>query len=396
MNIWYRIFVTDTKSDEMKQNQILPGPVLLFGSGETSPSGRKLFEYVLRDLPPGPRMALLETPAGFELNSSQVIGRVGEFLRLRLQNYQPQIEIIPARARGTFFSPDNPEILNPMLEADLIFMGPGSPSYAVRQLEASLAWQMLLARHRLGATLALASAATIAISTFALPVYEIYKVGEDLHWKPGLNFFGLYGLPLVFVPHWNNNDGGAELDTSRCFMGQARFEKLMKMLPPDLTVIGLDEKTGLIMDIHKGQAHVIGIGGVTLIHTGHAHTSIPSRPELQDVEAIALEREGHVHHYKNGQTFPLSECCPFTIPELEMGVDSAIWEQALETYNRVANESQKVIRVQPPEKVMRLVNERQAARLSKEWAEADRLRLQIADLGWQVNDSPDGPVVVKI
>ena len=120
---------------------------------------------------------------------------------------------------------------------------------------------MLLARHRLGAALALASAATIAISTFALPVYEIYKVGDDLHWKPGLDFFGLYGLPLVFVPHWNNNDGGDELDTSRCFMGQERFEKLMEMLPPDLTVIGLDEKTGLVMDIHTGRAHVIGVGG---------------------------------------------------------------------------------------------------------------------------------------
>jgi len=78
-----------------------PGPVILFGSGETSPSGRKVFERVFRQLPPKPHIALLETPAGFELNSAQVIGRVGEFLQRRLQNYQPQIVIVPARRRGT-------------------------------------------------------------------------------------------------------------------------------------------------------------------------------------------------------------------------------------------------------------------------------------------------------
>ncbi len=81
-----------------------------------------------------------------------------------------------------------------MLNADLIFMGPGSPSYAIRQLRDSLAWYYLIARHRLGAVLALASAATVAFSACALPVYEIYKVGEDLHWIEGLDFFKLYGL----------------------------------------------------------------------------------------------------------------------------------------------------------------------------------------------------------
>ena len=96
-----------------------PGPVVLFGSGETSPSGRKVFDSLMRKLPPGPRVALLETPAGFELNSGQVIGRVGEFLQVRLQNYQPQIGIIRARARGTALSPDNPEIVAPLLEADM-------------------------------------------------------------------------------------------------------------------------------------------------------------------------------------------------------------------------------------------------------------------------------------
>ena len=258
----------------MKDNHLQvqhPGPVVLFGSGETSPSGRKVFDFLLSKLTPAPRLALLETPAGFELNSEQVIGRVAEFISHRLQNYRPQVEIVAARKRGTPFSPDDPAVAAPLLEADLIFMGPGSPSYAVRQLQDSLAWQYLQARHRLGAALSFASAATVAAGAYALPVYEIYKVGEDLHWKPGLDLLGPYGLPLVFIPHWNNNDGGEELDTSRCFMGQERFAKLMEMLPPDLTVIGLDEKTALVLDVQAGVCRVMGLGGVTLIHTGHMH-----------------------------------------------------------------------------------------------------------------------------
>jgi hypothetical protein len=155
--------------------QFSPGPVVLFGSGETSPSGRKIFERVLRQLPESPRIALLETPAGFELNSAQVIGRVADFLRHRLQNFNPRVTVIPARKRNTPFSPDDPEIVAPLYQADAIFMGPGSPTYAVRQLRDSLAWNIMIARHRIGAAIILASAATIAISTRSLPDYPWFS-----------------------------------------------------------------------------------------------------------------------------------------------------------------------------------------------------------------------------
>ena len=54
-------------------------------------------------------------------------GRVGEFMQERLQNFNPHIDIIPARKRGTPFSPDNPQILQPLLQADIIFMGARFP-----------------------------------------------------------------------------------------------------------------------------------------------------------------------------------------------------------------------------------------------------------------------------
>lgn len=146
------------------------------------------------------------------MNSAQVAGRVADFLSQRLQNYQPEITVIPARKRNTAFSPDSPELIRTLFQSNLIFLGAGSPTYTVRQLYESRAWHTLVARHRQGATIVLASAATIAASAQALPVYEIYKVGEDLHWQQGLDFFGAYGLSLIFIHHWNNAEGNGDLD----------------------------------------------------------------------------------------------------------------------------------------------------------------------------------------
>jgi cyanophycinase-like exopeptidase len=363
-----------------------PGPIILFGSGETSPSGQKIFDAVLRRMPLSPSVALLETPAGFELNSDRVIGRVGEFLRHNLQNYQPRVVTVPARNRLSAYSPDDPQVIEPIYRADLVFMGPGSPSYAVRQLQGSQAWYAMLARHRLGGAIALASAAVVAISAYALPVYEIYKVGEDLHWKPGLDFFGMYGLPLVFIPHWNNSEGGEELDTSRCFMGQARFARLVELLPPGLTLVGIDEKTGLIINPQDGACQVIGSGGVTLIHTGESHQGAYPESDLQGMGLVevAENRQGHVHQFQNMETFSLSRIGVFHQPVAGSGLPEQIWQKALAA--RVEGEASP----EPPAEVLALVEARQAARLSKDWSASDSLRLRIQELGWQVKDTPDG------
>jgi cyanophycinase-like exopeptidase len=344
----------------------------------------------------------LETPAGFELNSPQVIGRVKDFFSHRLQNFSPQVEIIAARKRGTPFSPDEPQIVNPLLKADMIFMGPGSPSYATRQLRDSLAWDYLIARHRLGAALALASAATIAFSACALPVYEIYKVGEDLHWNEGLNFFRLYGMELVFIPHWNNNEGGAELDTSRCFMGQERFARLVSMLPDETTVIGLDEKTALLMNPSHCECHVSGLGNVTLLHTGHKHTHADSiytasknvTLSIQNdiLIQIAEKRGGHIHIFKNGQNFPMAEIGPFHPYHPEANLPYSTWQKALQANYSVKHE----VSDSPSEEVMHLIQARDEARINRNWTNADEIRKQIEELGWEVFDTKDGPTIKKI
>ncbi len=44
-----------------------------------------------------------------------------------------------------------------------------------------------------------------------------------------------------------------------------------------------------------------------------------------------------------------------------------------------------------PREVQELVEKREAARTAKNWADADRLRNEIASLGWTVEDTPQGP-----
>jgi cyanophycinase-like exopeptidase len=364
-----------------------------------------VFDYVLKRISgrgserTSPSIVLLETPAGFELNSDRVIGRVAEFLEERLQNYHARVTVVPARKRDTAYSPNDPAIVAPILEADVIFMGPGSPSYAVRQLSDSLAWQYLVARHRLGAAVVLASAAAIAVSLFSLPVYEIYKVGEDLHWKNGLDLFGLYGLPLVFIPHWNNHDGGEELDTSRCFMGQMRFARLVDLLPTKMTLLGIDEKTALVMEPSDCTCRVLGQGGVTVIHMGHDHPlgAAATGEGLVDMHELARRREGHVHYYTSGVSFPLSDIGPFCQPPPDVGLPGEVWERALEALEKTSSEGKVESERQdtPPEEVLALVEQRQAARLRKDWKAADVLRDKLAGLGWQLMDTPEGTKAVK-
>jgi hypothetical protein len=345
-----------------------PGPVALLGSGETTPSAGVIYDQLTAGAAPPLRVAVLETPAGFQPNSERVAGKVADYLRVRLQNLRPEISLLPARARGTEHSPDNPAASEGLRDAGLIFLGPGSPTYTVRQLQGSLAWDRALARQRRGVPLVTASAATVAMGAFALPVYEIYKVGAELHWQPGLDLFRPYGLSLVLVPHWDNAEGGAELDTSRCFVGRERFARLVQMLPGDLTVVGVDEHTGLVIDPAAGVGHVLGRGGVTVISSA-----------------------GRERRYERKSSFPLAELGPFRLPAPGEGIPAAVWADMAPRPAAAPCDAAPAI----PAEVLALVDARQGARAARDWAAADAIRGQLATLGWQVKDTPAGPVVER-
>ena len=62
--------------------------------------------------------------------------------------------------------------------------------------------------------------------------------------------------------------------------------------------------------------------------------------------------------------------------------------------NFAENAVQKTAEAAPPE-IMELVEARQAARAARDFAQSDALRNQIAAMGWEVGDTPDGPTVKR-
>jgi hypothetical protein len=342
------------------------GKIAFLGSGETSLAGGRIFESLVRDLKEPLRIALMETPAGFELNSAQVVGRVGEFMATRLGNYKPTVDIIAARKKDSPFSPDDPEIIKPLLYSNMIFMGPGSPTYAIRHLKDTLAWDVIRARHRLGATLIFASAATISVGAHALPVYEVYKVGQDMHVVDGLNFFRDFGLHLSFIPHWNNADGGIDLDTSRCFVGMDRFAEWCKHVPDENTTVGLDEHTGIILDFEKGKCEVSGVSSISLVR------DCDPEPEM----------------HSSGTTFDLKKLGDIQIPNpVDKNIPPNVWDMVCNV---------PPLEDAPPSEVVALAEKRYQARTNKQWNESDQLRDEIAARGWTVQDSKEGYRLVKI
>lgn len=339
----------------------MPGRLVLLGSGESAPSVQRVYTWLFQPYAVPVRVAILETPAGFEVNSPDVAGAVATYLEGHLVNFRPQSTVVAARRRDGTFSTNNPAILAPLASADVILAGPGSPSYAVRHLRDSRAWNLLRAHHRLGGGLFFSSAVTLAAGRSTLPVYEIYKVGEELHWKSGLDLLSDYGIRATFVSHWNNNDGGAALDTSRCYMGRDRFARLVDLLPEReaTTLVGIDERTALCIDFHEGRCLVLGEGGVTLRRAG--------------VEQL----------HGRGTHFPLTELGDYHPPDDDLS--HALLDEVR------AGHSAAVEAAPIPHEVSALVAQREAARAASDWPRADTLRAEIARLGWLVLDTPAGP-----
>ena len=240
------------------------GTIVLMGSGELTATMVEVHKELLSGLSHRPGAVFLDTPAGFQLNVDQISAHAVAYFRKHVQHtmtvasFRSSSQIQPQAAEQAFHS---------LREADYVLIGPGSPTYAVRQLMQSPVPEILIRRIESGGCLVAASAAALTVGRYTLPVYEIYKVGSELHWVDGMNLLAHFGFNLVVVPHWNNAEGGTH-DTRFCFMGEPRFNALQSLLPQDVTVFGLDEHTACIIDLAEQKASIRGIGSVTLRHGG--------------------------------------------------------------------------------------------------------------------------------
>ena len=240
------------------------GTITLMGSGELTESMAKVHRLLLERAGAAPHAAFLDTPAGFELNVAEITARAVDYFK---QRFDVTLNVASFRSRHRATALEVEEALRQLRRANFIFAGPGSPSYAIRNWRGSAVWDTLVARLMVGAQLVFASAAAIGIGCCALPVYEIYKAGEEVDWIDGLDLLGLFGLKLAILPHWNNAEGGT-FDTRFCFMGEPRLRILEARMPFDVVIVGVDEHTACTFDLTAQSCTVVGAGQVTVRYGG--------------------------------------------------------------------------------------------------------------------------------
>ena len=238
----------------------LPHILAVMGSGETAPTMVTTHRMLASKLQKPARAVLLDTPYGFQENAPELATKAVDYFQTSI-NLELEVagltEIIGADSLAVERG------LQKVADADYVFAGPGSPTYALRQWSGTPLAGLLNKKLRDGGIVTFASAAALTLGRFTLPVYEIYKVGEDPRWLDGLNILGNIGINVALIPHYNNAEGGHH-DTRFCYMGERRLSMLERELPADVYVLGVDEHTGMVIDLDAETVTVVGKGVVTI------------------------------------------------------------------------------------------------------------------------------------
>ena len=234
------------------------------GSGETSPTMVKLHRELLARV--GPPAVVLDTPFGFQENADEITTRAVNYFR---DSVGEALGVARYRSAAATDAVDYERTLARLRDAHYVFAGPGSPSYALEQWREGLVPDVLAEKLRSGGAITFASAAALVLGTHTVPVYEIYKVGEDPHWLAGLNLLGEAGLRAAVIPHFDNAEGGTH-DTRYSYLGERRLTIMEAQLPDDVFVLGVDEHTACTIDLDADTATVTGLGAVTIRRRGDA------------------------------------------------------------------------------------------------------------------------------
>jgi cyanophycinase-like exopeptidase len=369
------------------------------GSGETSPTMVTAHQQCLKEVD-SEKAVFLDTPFGFQENADDLTSKILDYFKTSVG-----AEISHLKLR----TPNEPadqvaKVFAAIADAQWVFTGPGSPSYTVKTWQTvglGQAFERMLER----GTLVAASAAALTIGSHTIPVYEIYKVGEEPRWLTGMNLIErVTGLKAIIVPHYNNNEG-TNHDTRFCYMGERRMALLEEQLPADTFIMGIDEHTGVRLDLDGAVAHVFGKGGMT-IRKGDRVTFYGSGSAVEFGEIA------------NAADVQRSEVAELTTPEEH---DLAAFNRLLEA-GEIQKATEVVLKAQAAQKeaerievsaaisrlgdlaarpqintaeiiapyVDALLAARNLARVEKQWALADQLRDALLQNRIEVKDTPDG------
>jgi len=250
-----------------------PTPRLLtiMGSGETAPTMMKVHRDLIGRLAVDghdPRAVVLDTPYGFQENAPELAARAQEYFRTSVGH---PIQIAGLTRLHDVDPLEIEQGLTRVRQADYVFAGPGSPTYALRQWAGTALRDLVSDKLVNGGAVTFASAAALTLGRFTVPVYEIYKVGEEPRWLEGLDLLSTLGLSVAVIPHYDNAEGGHH-DTRFCYLGERRLARLEAELPDGTHVLGVDEHTGVIMDLDADTATVVGNGQITVRSQGRSVT----------------------------------------------------------------------------------------------------------------------------
>ena len=241
----------------------------IMGSGETTPTMVKVHRGLFERLGPAPvRAVLMDTPYGFQSNAADISARATGYFK---ESIGRDVEVASLLRTEGVSTLSLEAALARVAEADWLFSGPGSPTYALRQWRPTVVPHLLAEKLAQGGCIVFSSAASLTLGRFTVPVYEIYKSGADPVWVEGLDLLGPYGLQVAVIPHYDNAEGGTH-DTRYCYLGEARLSAMEESLPEEAWVLGVDEHTACIFDLEAGKLSTAGLGGVTVRRRGRSVT----------------------------------------------------------------------------------------------------------------------------
>lgn len=407
------------------------GTVALIGSGELTGTMVETHKSLLSRVEPGAKTLFLDTPAGFQENVDLIASRAVDYFKRQVGH---AMQVASFKSAEVSLKGEAEKTFHLLSEAGYVLIGPGSPTYMVSQLKDTPVPALLGAMVTRGGCLVLASAAALTAGSHTLPVYEIYKVGRELHWVEGLNFLGHLGLEVVVIPHWNNAEGGNH-DTRYCYMGEKRFRALEERLPTNTTILGLDEHTACVLDFSTRRASIEGIGRVIIRRGGFEESfsrgevvsfeellgNIPGKDNNSGSRTFASATVNQQPETQNqfwermhsvdssfARALASNDAAAMTTQLLE--ADRLLWQAQLDLESpELISQGRELFRemivlagtgiertsVEIPRRFNHLVNElielRESFRHHKQWPEADRIRAILNIAGITLEDTETGP-----
>lgn len=200
---------------------------------------------------------LLDSPYGFQENVDEISLRTVGYFR----NLQIPLHVASWCAADDVLPRE--QALARIADADYVFAGPGSPTYALGVWERSRLQDVLVDKLTHGGCVAFSSAAAATLGVATVPVYEIYKVGATPYWAQGMDLLAQLGLRAAVIPHYDNTEGGTH-DTRFCYLGERRLRLMESMLGADTVVLGVDEHTAAVFDLDADTVTVLGRATLTV------------------------------------------------------------------------------------------------------------------------------------